>query len=80
MTMETKYQNSFCDIGNYWLHDFKPVQDTQYGTYERCTRCGKGEHVPFNMPSHIYLSSRIRSVLRENDTLFTREYPHINHA
>lgn len=75
--MRNKYQNSFCGIGNYWLHDFKPVQDTPYGTYERCTRCGSGMHFPHDVPNHIYLSYHIRSVLRADDPLFTREYPHI---
>jgi len=73
--MMTKYQNSLCDIGNYWLHDFRYVEETKSGILERCSRCGVQMHFPHNVNNAYYLSYHIRSAIQPGDPLFFREYP-----
>ena len=72
--LSTRYQNSECDIGNYWLHDYRQIDTTKTGIVERCTRCGKKQHFPHDIPNHVYLSHHIRSALQINDPLYEREY------
>jgi hypothetical protein len=73
LTMLSKrYQNSECR--NNYLHDFRQVQRTTQGYLERCTRCGKQMHFPYDTPNAVYLSYHIRSALQANDPLYAREY------
>jgi hypothetical protein len=73
--MKTRYQNSVCRRGI--LHRWVQIRPTNRGTLERCERCGTKMHFPNDTPNHIFLSYHIRSVLRADDPLFKREYPHI---
>jgi hypothetical protein len=72
---KTRYQNSVCRPGH--LHDFIPQGIVKEGLLERCTRCGKQMHFPFNVPNHIYLSFHIRSAIQRDDPLFAKEYPQL---
>lgn len=73
--MKTKYQNSVCKRG--WLHKWVTTSQDSKGIVERCERCGKKMMFSSKMPNHIFLSYHIRSVLRADDALFSREYPNI---
>ena len=60
------------------MHKFRRVAQTPSGFVERCERCGKQMHFPIAPGANTYyLSYHIRDVLRANDPMFRREYPHV---
>jgi hypothetical protein len=71
----SRYQNSECKRN--MLHDYKILETTTAGVFERCTRCGDKKHFPHNVPNHVYISYHIRSALQTNDPRFFIEYPYV---
>lgn len=67
-----RYKNSICR--NNYLHNYVKVADTPRGFVERCKRCGKQIHVPYDMPNDAYISHHIRQFIQPNEPLYKHEY------
>ncbi len=57
------------------LHRWQFLYNHKGGIVEKCEICAEKQYIPENIPSHIYLSTHLRSALQPNDILFAINWP-----
>ena len=71
--LDRRYGESRCSKGNY-LHKFRELDRNEYGILEKCERCGKRIHFPYDISNTKYLQWHIRDILQASDMAYEHEY------